>query len=87
MDICYPLFFLAVRIAAAEKLAPTASGNEYRGPQPDVTQRARETFEHSALSGMSPSEVLSEFREPCRREGRKNIRARGCGGHQESKGL
>lgn len=25
-------FFLAVRIAAAEKLAPTASGNEYRGP-------------------------------------------------------
>lgn len=76
--VCFVLS-LVVRIAAAEKFAPTANGNEYRDPQPDITQRARETLEHSALSGMSPSELLSELREPCGRGGRKNIRARGRG--------
>lgn len=71
--------------SSSEKLPPAAYGNKYRDPEPDHVQKVRD-LEHSVLNGISPITFHpSWLREPCGRETRKIVRARGDEGHQGNK--
>ena len=50
-------------------------------------ERERVLGTHSSKWDIFIKFLVSGIREPCRRGDRKNVRARGEGGHQESKAL
>lgn len=44
-----------------------------------------QTLEHSFKQDVSIKSPSSELRQTCRREGKKTLKVRGDGGHQENK--
>jgi hypothetical protein len=79
--------YVGMKISMNKK---TVFGNvllEFRSLHPDLMQGVRDLGTLSPKWGVSNKFFLSELRLPCRREGRKDIRVRGDGGHQEDKAL
>ena len=66
-----------------ERLPPGTNGNMCRDEQSDVRERGERKRE--SKWEVSIKSLHSELRESCRRGGRKIVRARGDGGHQEKK--
>ena len=62
-----------------------ADGNKYRDPHPDNVQTVRELGTFSPGWEVSIKSLPSGIRELCGRGGRKNVQARGDGGHQRNK--
>lgn len=62
-----------------------AGGNKYRDPHPDNVQTVRELGTFSSGWEVSIKSLPSGIRELRGRGGRKNVQARGDGGHQRNK--
>jgi hypothetical protein len=62
-------------------------GTTYRNTQPNIIQRMRGLGIHISRWDVSIKLFPSGLREPLRRGGRKNVRARRDGRHQENKAL
>lgn len=68
--------------SSSEKLPPATDGTRLSA------RHYTEALEQSALSSTSPSNPSPRgSRNPHRGRGRKNVRARGHGGHQENESL
>jgi hypothetical protein len=76
-DLCLPQ-------QSPEKLPSTIHGNKYRDPQPDDIQRVRNFGALIPKLDVFIKSFPSGFRQPRGREGRKSVRARGEGGHQDN---
>lgn len=73
--------------SSSEMLLPATDGNKYRDPKPHITQRAAEIGILSPISNVYNKSLPSRLREPCRRRGKKSLRARGDGEHPKNKAL
>jgi hypothetical protein len=64
-----------------------ANERKHRDPQQTLTQAVRELVILSPKWDVSIKSIPLELTDLCRRGGRKSLRGRGDGGHQESKVL
>lgn len=66
---------------SSEMLPPAVDRNKYTDPLPDTIHRVRNLGTRSPIWTISIRSLPLGLREPHRRGGRKNVRARGDGGH------
>jgi hypothetical protein len=64
-----------------QKLASASNGNKYRDPQPNIMQRMRDFGTLSPKGDAGIKSLHLGVGEPCRKGGRKHIRARSDGEH------
>ena len=69
---------------SSEKLPPTADGKKYKHPQSRHYKENERFWNTKTKWEVSIKSLTQEVREPLKRGGKKSVRARGDGGHQDN---